>query len=200
VVQGSPHDAGAIRDTIARVFEASRYDRSARRTIGDYLLDALGRAFSAVIDALEASATLRTAAWWLGIALVAIVVGRLVYLAYLRERVVAGTGGSGERGFPREDPLAAAQRSAGEGNYLDATHHLYAALLQHLARGGRVRLHASKTAGDYARDLRAQQSPAWDAFRRFVGGFEYIVYGRRACDRDDFDRLRGLAEPVLRGE
>ena len=41
-----------------------------------------------------------------------------------------------------------------DGNFNAASHALYAALLERIARSGAVALHASKTGGDYWRELR----------------------------------------------
>jgi hypothetical protein len=122
----------------------------------------------------------------------------MVYVAIHDERRKASVGddASGRRA-PAESAWSAAQHAAATGDYTQAAHWLYAALLQSLSQRERLRLHSSKTAGDYARDLRAKSSPSWSPFRKFVQAFEFVAYGRRECSRDEFERLRALAEPVM---
>ena len=196
-VQGA-HGAEAVRDTIARVFEGAPYNQSARQTIGSYILEAIYRFFRRIFEAVNSSDTARSVAIWLGFGVLALLVARAIYVAVQGERLSASTSG-GARGSksPGESAWAAAQHAASTGDYTQAAHFLYAALIQSLAQRERLRLHSSKTAGDYARDLRAKSSPAWSPFRRFVQAFEFIAYGRRECSREEFERLRALAEPVM---
>lgn len=122
----------------------------------------------------------------------------MIYVAIHDERSTASVGDNGRRRrAPAESAWDAAQLSAAQGDYTQAAHWLYAALLQSLAQRERLRLHSSKTAGDYARDLRSTSSPSWSPFRRFVQAFEFVAYGRRECSRDEFEQLRALAAPVM---
>jgi hypothetical protein len=197
LVQGT-HDAEAVRDTIARVFEGAAYNRSSRQTIAGYLWDAFIRFFSRLFDAFDKSPGARTVALWVGFGILAVIVARAIYVAINEGRLTATqTGGDRKSRAPGESAWAAAQHAASKGDYTQAAHLLYAALLQSLAQRERLRLHSSKTAGDYARDLRSRASPSWSPFRRFVQAFEFIAYGRRECTRDEFEQLRELAEPVM---
>jgi hypothetical protein len=197
--QTSGHSATAIRDTVASVFHASAYDRSAQRTLAGILWDAFERTVRGIFDLFQGSASLRSVALWAGFGLIALIVLRFVYIAAQRGQFEARTRASGTDSVRvSADPWLAAQRAAADGRYTDAAHFLYGALLQAIARRERLRLHPSKTAGDYVRDLRARSSASFSPFRSFVRAFEFIVYGRGECDRDDFERLRALAEPLLR--
>jgi hypothetical protein len=197
LLQGA-QDAEAVRDTIARVFEGAAYNRSARQTIAGYLWDAFLRFFGRLFDALEGSPEARSFAIWLGIAVLAVIAARVIYVTIHGERLTAGRPGDARRSrVSGESAWTAAQNAASKGDYTHAAHLLYAALLQSLAQRERLRLHSSKTAGDYARDLRSKSSPSWSPFRKFVQAFEFIAYGRRECTRDEFERLRALAEPVM---
>ena len=156
------------------------------------------RFFERLFDALEKSPGARSFAIWLGIAALAIIVARVIYTTVHGERLTAERATDPRRArVPGESAWSAAQHAAGKGDYTQAAHLLYAALLQSLSQRERLRLHSSKTAGDYARDLRAKSSPSWSPFRKFVQAFEFIAYGRRECTRDEFERLRALAEPVM---
>lgn len=197
LVQGA-HGSEAVRDTIARVFDAAPYNQSARQTIGGYILEAIFRFFRRIFDAVNSSDATRSLAIWVGFSVLALIVARAIYVAIHGETLRATAGGD-TRGSkaPGESAWAAAQHAASTGDYTQAAHFLYAALIQSLAQRERLRLHSSKTAGDYARDLRSKSSPAWSPFRRFVQAFEFIAYGRRECSREEFERLRALAEPVM---
>jgi hypothetical protein len=100
------------------------------------------------------------------------------------------------RGDVTGDPWALAQRLAADGNYTDAAHALYQGLLLLLARYDHLRLHESKTVGDYARELRQRSSQRFAPFRDFARTYEVVVYGLGTCDRDRYDRLERLAEAI----
>ena len=188
----------AVRDTVAAVFGQRAYDRSLRDTLLNRFLGWLGRLVERARDAAADS----PAVYWASIALLAtlvlLVVGRIAYVAYARRSGVAiaraAGGGVGGRG---RDPLALAEELRAAGRFTEAAHALYAALLERLARRERLRLHPSKTAGDYARALRARSSPAYAPFREFVRVYDVVVYGLGSCDRERYERLLRLAEPLL---
>lgn len=93
-----------------------------------------------------------------------------------------------------------AQELAARGEYTEAAHALYRALLEALARRERVRLHPSKTVGDYVRDLRQRSSSLFGRFRDFARSYETVVYGIGVCDRERYERLLALAAPIVRAE
>ncbi len=78
-----------------------------------------------------------------------------------------------------------------------AAHALYQALLAGLTERERVRLHPSRTAGDYVRDLRARRSPMLPRFRDFARAYEVVAYGTGRCDAARYERLLALAESTL---
>jgi hypothetical protein len=128
-----------------------------------------------------------------------VLIARAVYVAAThdtaslrRKRAAAGGGGSTLR-----DPWETAQELAERGEYTEAAHALYAALLEAVARDEPVRLHASKTAGDYARELHRLNSSRFGGFREFARAYETVVYGLRACDRARYMRLLALASPLV---
>ena len=99
----------------------------------------------------------------------------------------------GARGAEAGDPWALAQRLAAEGRYTEAAHALYGALLARVAARVTLRLHPSKTAGDYARELRRAAPSIYGPFREFARSYEVVIYGIRECDRPRFDGLIDLA-------
>lgn len=113
---------------------------------------------------------------------------------------VVGPGGIAGGSLLRGDPWAQAQALAAAGDYTAAAHALYATLLEHAARRQQVRLHPSKTLGDYARELRARRSRLASGFRDFAADYESVIYGEQQCDADRYGRLFALATPMLRAD
>ena len=100
----------------------------------------------------------------------------------------------------RMDPWAEAENLAAAGDYMRAAHALYQAVLRRLADHERIRVHSSKTSGDYARDLRRRGSPLAAGFQAFGRRFDRVVFGAGVCTADDFAALRrdALAIPERR--
>jgi hypothetical protein len=188
----------AVRDTVAAVFRQYAYDRSIKDTLLNRFLGWVARLIERARDAAADSPALYWASVAILTTLVLLVVARVVYLAYARRSGPALTRGTRAAGGGRgRDPWAEAQELSAAGRFTEAAHALYAALLERLARRERLRLHPSKTAGDYARSLRARGSPAYAPFREFVRVYDVVVYGLGHCDRDRYERLTRLAAPLL---
>ena len=96
----------------------------------------------------------------------------------------------------RLDPWTEAERLAGVGDYMGAAHALYQAVLRRVAATERIRLHASKTSGDYVRDLRRRGSPMTTAFQQFGRRFDRVVFGKGTCTADDYAGLRSAAMEI----
>lgn len=186
----------AVRDTIAAVFAQRPYDRALAETLWDrfwrWLWDWVGRLFSAVGGS---SATRPVAIAVLAIlAILAIV--RIVLA--IRSAEFAASGNGPHRFLRRRvDPWLDAQRLAAEQRYTDAAHALYAALLESVAKREDVRLHPSKTVGDYLRELRRRSSTLVPKFRDFARLYEVVVYGWGSCDQERYERLYALASGML---
>ncbi|MFL5563241.1 MAG: DUF4129 domain-containing protein [Gemmatimonadaceae bacterium] len=133
--------------------------------------------------------------------LVAIIV-RLVIVSYRRRR--QGIDARPElRGSPtisHGDPWAAAQQYAARGDFTAAAHSLYLALLNAIARRGLIRLHPSKTAGDYVRELRSRSATSFTRFREFARAYETVVYGTGVCDQERYETLQRLAMPIVQSD
>ena len=131
----------------------------------------------------------------LGAALVA-----LTY--YVRQHLLDGALGaaSGDpmrAGLRSRDAWTLAQELAAEGDFTGAAHALYVALLGNLARRDLLRLHPSKTIGDYLRELRRRPTAPFDAVREFARTYELVAYGLRPCAADRYARLHTLAARAL---
>lgn len=190
--------AEAVRDTVTAVFRQRAFDRSLRETLWNRLLAWVGR----LVDRARDAAADSPVVYWSSIAilgaLVALVVARVAYLAYARRSAAALAGpGRAMWGGRARDPLAIARELSAAGRFTEAAHALYAALLDRLSRQERLRLHPSRTAGDYARALRARGSRAYGPFREFVRVYDVVVYGLGHCDAERYARLDALAAPLL---
>jgi hypothetical protein len=133
---------------------------------------------------------------WLVFALILTLAGMIVgRVAYARQMELAApqrkARGNGRSGL--KDPWASAQSAALAGNYLDAAHALYFAVLQALALTDRVIIDSAKTVGDYTRELRRSSSGSLALYRDFARVYEPIVWGSRDCDQARFEQLAGIA-------
>ena len=192
--------AAAVRDTVAAIIRQSAYQRSLRTSLANrawrWFVEMLER-LQEMLPALPHARTLAIA----GVILLALlVVLRIAYASRLREREgrrarVGRTGRAVEL-----DPAAEARRLAESGAYAEAAHALYRALLQQVARRERLRLHPSKTSGDYARELRTRRSALHDPFRRFGRHYDRLLFGHGAVTADAYARLLADAEPLLARE
>ena len=194
-----------IRRAVEEVFRASALRKS---TFWSRLKEWLSQMWDRFWDALDSA--LRSTGAARPVSILIITLGSIAILAIIarmiwlwRER-----GREGARGirwmptsfFGGDDPWALAQSLAAGGDYTAAAHALYSALLEAAARGQQVRLHPSKTAGDYARELRSRRSQIFSRFREFARHYEVVIYGDQMCDRERYDRLFELAVPMLRSD
>ena len=192
-----------IHETVAAIFRARAYQRSTLLDRFWNWVQVMLHRFVAWITpgfrALEHSPPL----YWavvitLGL-LVAAVAARWIYLWRARTaRRAAGEGWEQHAASPRGDAWAAAQQLAVDGNYTAAAHALYAALLDAGARQHQLRLHPSKTAGDYVREVRRRSPPTFPVFRDFARSYELVIYGLGECNRERYERLFSLALPIVR--
>ena len=175
-----------------------------------WLARLIQRVFDWIAEQLSHMTAMRRAsptAFWTVIivaaAIAAAIIARLAWVSYVRrKRGIAARpapAGSAAVGFGR-DPWSAAQQFAASGDFTAAAHALYAALLATIARRGLVRLHPSKTAGDYARELRSRSASGFSLFRDFARAYDVVVYGTGVCDRERWERLRQLALPIVQGD
>ena len=188
----------AVHDTVAAVVNGRRFGRSLSMSLAQRLIRWISDALDALMDYLRASAQARWVAIGFAVLLVLLVVSRLLLAARARTGDDL-MGGGGSRSRPGEDPWRAAALLSEAGRFEEATHALYRAVVESVARTARLRLDPSRTSGDYARDLRARGSPRYPAFRAFARRFDVAVYGHGVCDGPTFAELARLAEP-FRGD
>ncbi|HKV52970.1 MAG TPA: DUF4129 domain-containing protein [Gemmatimonadaceae bacterium] len=193
------HRVAAAVDT---VFHDPEYRRlTLGQTLWHWFLVLLTRAFDYVASWYERLRASPGTFWFLVTivaALVLAVVTRSVMLWRMRRTDVARGMIWGAMGGARgEDPWAAAQALAASGDYTSAAHALYAAMLESAARQNQIRLHPSKTVGDYVRELRTRSSSLFGRFREFGRSYEVVIYGIGACDAERYQHLHTLAMPVV---
>ncbi|HET7620365.1 MAG TPA: DUF4129 domain-containing protein [Gemmatimonadaceae bacterium] len=181
------------------MFSQSAYNRvSLWERFWGWVFDLMARVWalaSPLFLALRRSPVL----YWTVIALlvlvVAAIVARAVYL-WRERRLYDAAALAWERSPLRRagrDPWTAAEELSARGEFTDAAHALYAALLESTAQAGQIRLHPSKTAGDYVRELRNRSSSLFTLFRDFARSYETVIYGIGSCDAERYHRLHALA-------
>ena len=192
-----------IRDAVDSVFRAAEYNRF---SLFSKLLAWLGHLWTAlreILSPLFARVTSSPPVYWGLIAILALLVIAAIARTVLLWRARRGLVAAGmaweltpfRRG--RGDPWSQAQALAARGEFTDAAHLLYAALLESAARQQQLRLHPSKTIGDYVRELRTRSSALFGRFREFARSYETVIYGIGTCDRERFERLQSLARPIV---
>jgi hypothetical protein len=187
----------AIRDTAAAVFADPAYNHtSLLDRLGAWLLDVLEAVFLRFGPARPSPALFWTIVA-LTITLVLLVIGRTFYGVLLarnpRAHSPRAKSAADNGGLAWEQ----ARELAARADYTAAAHALYAALLGLIARREDVEIHASKTIGDYTRDLRRKTSARLPGFHDFARTYESVIYGIGVCDRDRYERLHGLALRVV---
>ena len=186
--------AGEVRDTVAAIAQQRDYQRDLGRSLIERFWGWLNEWIDRFFALFDGSPSVR----WITIALLVLlallIVARIVVVLGAEEaQPEAGRGPGRLRG---SDPWGEAERLAAAGRFTDAAHALLAAVLATLAARGEVRLHESKTTGDYARELERSGSPARGAFRTFRRRYDVLIYGAGECTAEEFAALRRDAEPV----
>jgi hypothetical protein len=194
-----------ITATADTVFSQSAYNRvSLWERFWGWVFDLIRRVW-ALADPLLSALRRSPVLYWTVIALLAIVVIAVVVRAvYLwRQRRLFNAAALAWESSPLRragrDPWTAAEELSARGEFTDAAHALYAALLDRAAQAGQIRLHPSKTAGDYVRELRNRSSSLFTLFRDFARSYETVIYGIGSCDAERYNRLRALAGDAMRG-
>jgi Domain of unknown function (DUF4129) len=191
-----------IRRTVESVFGSSSYNNSSLWTrFWEWVGRMLSTFFSWLLPAFFALRRSPPLFWAVLIAitlLTAAVIARWLYLWRARTALrIAGAGWDQHRELSRGDAWSAAQQLAARGDYTAAAHALYAALLDAGARQNQLKLHPSKTAGDYVREVRRRASPIFPSLRDFARAYEIVIYGLGECDRERYERLLSIAHPIV---
>jgi Domain of unknown function (DUF4129) len=185
-----------VHDTVAAIARQAAYERSIGQSALQRIYTWLGHVIQAIVDFFKGSKT----GQHVTIAIVAVVVAAILVrfiLEALSARNDVVTADTHPARVRAADAWRDAERLAAEGRYTDASHALLAALLSAFAQRGEVRLHASKTAGDYARELARRGSPARAAFQLFRRRYDAAIFGAGTCNADEYAALLRDAAPIL---
>ncbi len=186
----------AIHDTVAAIVRQPAYAMPVRRSLLGrvfiYLLERLGD----LIALFRGSRDLRVIAVAAVLVIGVAIAGRIFVTRQLD--VIARRSGlraSSERGG-RRDYWAESRELSASGDYVGASHALYAAVIDALARNGAVKFHPSKTSGDYALELRRGGFGSSGEFRAFARRFDRVVYGLLPVSAEEFAELSSMARQL----
>lgn len=185
----------AIHDTVAAIARQPAYATPLRRSLIGRALGYLMDRFADLLGLLHGSRDFRLVVIAATALIVLAVAGRVLISRQLDVMGRRDGSRANSRG-ERRDFWALSHELADGADYVGACHALYAAVVETLARTGAVKFHASKTSGDYARELRRRSSPALQDFRQFARDLDRVVYGKASATREDYDRLSHAAERV----
>jgi uncharacterized protein DUF4129 len=184
-----------VHDTVAAIAAQPAY-RAERQSLLMRLVHLIVDKLNALFDAVSGSLNAKVVIGVTVVAVVLIIAARVAIdrrAAARRARAPSRT----RAGEARRNAWTEARTFADAGNFTDASHSLYLAVIDALTTGGALRYHRSKTAGDYARDLRRAGSPIAADFRAFGRSFDRLVFGQSPISREDYDRLATLAERIV---
>ncbi len=185
-----------VQDTINRIVSRPEYQRDFSESLLQRIVRTIARFIWDLLSMVANAAGTRT--------IVYVAVGLLLLLLVARlvldmRAEIDGTSVTRSRrsGVRTSDPLGEAERLAQAGAFTDAAHALFVALLGTLGARGELRLHASKTAGDYARELRRRNAPSSPRFQSFRVRYDRAVYGAGVVSGDEYRALLEDARPLL---
>lgn len=187
-----PWSAGAIHDTVGALLRDAGYHRSFWSSLAGRALVELGRFVIWLLATVRNVPGGRATVLTVIAVIIVLIVGRLFIANDWGDDVLFRRKASA-LGATRIDSWVEAERLAAAGDYLGAAHALYQAVLRRIAGSERVRVHASKTSGDYVRDLRRRGSPLATPFQRFGRRFDQVIFGKGVCTADDYAALRADA-------
>lgn len=188
--------ARQIHDTVAAIAREPAYAVPIRRSLFGRLLRWLFERFADLLALFGGSQRARLSVI-IAVALVVIaLVGRVLVArqAEARRRTGASLRAVGSE---RRDYWVLADELAKAGNFVGGCHAVYLAVLDSMARAGALTFHASKTPGDYARDVRQRRAGIANEFRAFVREFELAVFGPTPPAASTYASLRQSAERVM---
>ena len=186
----------AIHDTVAAIVKQPAYRRDIGTTLLDRIMRWIADSYERLAQSLGGVPHGRIIATIAAVVVMLLIMGRVFYASRLR--TVGGATPSVRRGRRSvfTDSWREAEELAKRGRFTEAAHSLYRATLNMLSAQGLVRLHDSKTSGDYARELRRRGSPAYAAFRSFGARYDRVIYGAGLCDAANYSALLEDARTV----
>ena len=188
--------AAAVHDTVAAIARQSAYQRRLTDTLWQRVWSWIGDRLNDLGDLLKGAGVGREVATWLVVLLLVLIIARVIIAARAAQDSASSSAGRVRRLFG-SDPWGDAERFAAAGQFTEAAHALFAALLVAISARGDVRFHPSKTAGDYARELRRRNAPSFGGFQAFRTRYDQIIYGTGSCSADEYAALLRDARPLL---
>ncbi len=179
---------GAIRDTIAAIARGAEYQRELTSSIGSRILRWINQQLTHLFDAV--SNTPHGRAITIGVlVLLGLLIAARIVIGVRAERAMHGARIARRPSAASAVALTDAERLAAAGDFTAAAHALFDALVATFAARGEVRLHDSKTTGDYARELRRRNSTALRPFQSFRSRYDRVIYGDMQCSASDYEAL-----------
>ncbi len=188
--------AAAIRDTIAAIANTSEYQRELTSSIASRALRWLGDLLETLFTTVRGAPYGREITIGVVALVVALVAARIV-IGVRAERALVAARAPRKASVADITALADAERLAQAGDFTAAAHALFTALLRACAARGEIRLHPSKTTGDYARELRRRNTPSRHVFQSFRSRYDRVIYGNRECSAGDYAALSADARQLL---
>ena len=188
--------AKQIHDTVAAIARQAAYATPVRQSILSRIFGTLFRWIRDLLARINAWPGARYLLIAAVVLLIVIVAGRIMIGQQMEARRLAGAGLRAADG-ERRDYWALAEQLDAAGNYVGACHAIYVGVLDSLARAGIIKFHASKTSGDYARELRRRSATMAGEFASFARLFDRSVYSWSEPTHDDYVRLSRAAETVV---
>ena len=189
--------AAQVHDTVAAIARQRQYAVPVRQSIVGRLLLSIFRWFRDLFMQIKAWPAAPYLLIIAVVLLILVVAGRIMIDQRTKASRAAGAGLRALAGEARDYWALAAQLDA-SGKYLEACHAVYIAVFDTITRSGLVRFHASKTSGDYARELRRRGWPQAADFASFARQSERCIYGWTAPTHDDYIQLARAAEGFMR--
>jgi hypothetical protein len=191
--------AEQIHDTVAAIVRQPEFATPLRQSLAGRVLRYVADRVGALIDLLRGSPSSRVIVITAVVLIILVIVARIIVTRRIDAAGVFGDDdGSGGRRDRRRDPWAEARERAGAGDYEAATHFLYAAVIETLARDGAITHHPSKTSGDYARELARRGAAGSRDFRSFAREADRVIFGSLQPDAESYERLESAAARIAR--
>ncbi|MEP6781464.1 MAG: DUF4129 domain-containing protein [Gemmatimonadaceae bacterium] len=186
----------AIRDSVAAIAKQSAYDRQLAQSLWDRMLRWVFQQLFDLYNVIRHIPHGNLIFYGLLVLGVGLIAARLI-IGVNGERVLRGQSRRTTTNVGAATMLANAEKLANAGNYTLAAHMLFSALITVGASRGELRVHPSKTTGDYAGELRRRNASWLKLFQSFRARYDRVIYGDMQCSPDDYAALLQLTRSVL---
>ena len=191
-----PWTESAIRDTIATITKGADYQRALTESLWDRFTRWIWERVMDLLSSVNGSNLTRTITIFTIVLLIVLIAARIA-IGISAERALRRGGPASRASIGGATQLADADALAAKGDFTAAAHALYAGVLAALAARGAIRLHASKTTGDYGRELRKNTSPSLPSFQSFRSRYDRVIYGDMRCSESDYRMLERDARAMI---